>query len=131
MTETDIPWLKYLGQKRYHEAFDLEGTEGWFRNIVLKGPLMFYPVRTDNAFLIAMLSCCPWTPSLFECNVILVCADDGAMWDALTLLRGSINWARRRQCVIWRLSSDTDYELSPLARRVGATELSPRFVLRL
>jgi len=131
MTEDDIPWLHRLAKKRYRQEYDESSTEGWFRNIVLKGPMMFYPVRTDNAFVIAMMCTVPWTPAFFECNIIFVCADIGCMWEASTLLRGSIHWARRRKCAIWRISSDTDVDLEPLARRVGCTELSPRYVMVL
>jgi hypothetical protein len=131
MTEDDIPWLKYLCLKKYPDTYDPISTERWFRTYVLASPMMFFPVCTDNAFCIAMLSTVPWTPAEFECNVIFVCAEDGAMWEALTLLRASVNWARRRKCTTWRISSDTDHDLAPLARRLGATELSPRFCLRL
>ena len=131
LTEADIPWLHRVCAKRYpRDKFDPEGTEGWFRNIVLKSPLLFLPIRTDNAFLIAMLCCVPWTPADFETNVIMVCADDGAMWEALRLLRVSVEWARRRKCSAWRLTSEND-DLTALARRIGATETSPRFNLRL
>lgn len=130
MTEDDLPWLNYLCRKRYSYIYDPESTEAWFRNIVLKSPLMFYAIRTNDAFVITMLSIVPWLPNTVESNVIFICADDGALWQAMTLLRCSIAWSRRRQCTLWRVSSDTDYDLRPLARRLGATELTPRFILR-
>ena len=58
-------------------------TEAWFRNIVLRAPLVFLPVRLDNAFLIAALNLIPWVPGELEANVVLVCADDGATFEAL------------------------------------------------
>lgn len=131
MTEADIPWLHTVCAKRYpRDKFDPIGTEGWFRNIVLKSPLLFCPIRTDNAFLIAMLCCVPWKPADFEANVIMVCADDGGMWEALRLLRVSVEWAKLRKCSSWRLTSENE-DLTMLARRLGATETSPRFNLRL
>jgi hypothetical protein len=72
----------------------------------------------------------PWLPSEPECIVLFVCADDGAGWEALRLLRDSIAWARGRKCAVWRLSSDTDAELVMLARRLGITEISPRYCIR-
>ena len=107
LSENDIQWLISLGKKRYGEGFDYLTCEGWFRNIVLKSPLMFHPVRLANSFLISMLSCNPWAPSEFECNVVLVCADEGCMWEAAKLLRSSIEWARKRKCKRWRLAGDT------------------------
>jgi hypothetical protein len=131
MTDEDIPWLTWLCKKRYAADYDSESTIAWFRNIVLKSPLMFYAVRSQDAFVITMISVTPWLPGSIEANIIFICADDDAMWQALRLLRCSVDWARRRKCTLWRLSSDTAYELGPLAKRLGATELSPRYALRL
>ena len=131
LTENDIQWLIFLGKKRYGIDFDYATAESWFRNIVLKSPLMFHAVRTANAFSISMISTLPWMPAEFECNVVFVCADDGAMWEAFKLMRDSIEWARKRKCTRWRLSSDTSVDLCNMARRLGATEISPRFTLVL
>lgn len=131
LTEADLPWLHSVCAKRYpRERFDPVATEGWFRNVVLKSPMIFMPIRSDNAFLISMLSCAPWMPAEFECNVVMVCSDDGGMWEALRLLRVSVEWAVRRKCTWWRLTSEND-DLTMLARRIGATETSPRFNMRL
>ena len=80
LTENDLPWLISLGKKRYglnrgESQFDYLTVEGWFRNIVLKSPLMFYPARLSNSFLIAMISCVPWLPSDFEAHIVFVCAE--------------------------------------------------------
>jgi hypothetical protein len=130
LTEHDIPWLNFLCKKRYSNRFDSSTTENWFRNIVLKSPMTFYATRSDGAFQISMLSVMPWLPADAECNVVFVCADDGAMWEALRLLRDSIAWARTRKCSMWRLSSDTEYEFPGLAKRLGCTEVSPRYLIR-
>jgi hypothetical protein len=129
--EADVPWMMDLGNRRYGNQYDRFGTEMWFRNIVLRGPMMFWPCRTDNAFCIAMISTTPWRPEAAECNVVLVCAEDGHMWEAITLLRGSIDWAKRRKCSLWRLSSETSFDLEPIAAKLGATEANVRYVKRL
>lgn len=131
LTENDIPWLQNLAQRRYDSRYDFVGTEGWFRNIVLKSPLLFYPARTDSAFIITMLSFLPWLPSEFEANTVLVCADHDAGLEILTLLRDSIEWSRKRRATTWRICSDTEHDIEPLARRVGAGEIAPRYCLRL
>lgn len=130
LTEEDIPWLFQLGRKKYSAKYDAVTTEGWFRNIVLKQPVMFHPVRMPNAFCISMLSIMPWLPAEAECNVVFICCDDGCMWEGMKLLRASIAWGKLRRCAIWRLSSDTDYDLQGMATRLGAKEISPRFCLR-
>ena len=129
LTENDIQWLIFLGKKRYGIDYDYLATEGWFRNVVLKSPIMFQPIRTANAFAISMLSCLPWLPSDFECNVVFICCDEGAMWEGMKLMRSSIEWAKKRKCVRWRISSDTQYDLAAMAKRLGATEISPRYLI--
>ena len=120
-----------LGDRRYPGRYDRLGTEMWVRNIVLKGPMMFLPLRTADAFLIAMISTTPWMPQAPEANVVLVCAEEGHMWEAIMLLRASIEWAKRRKCTLWRLSSETDFDLAPIAHKLGANEANVRYVLRL
>jgi hypothetical protein len=131
MTEDDSDWLERLCKKRYGLGYDSYSSLAWFKNNVLKNPMMFYAVRSEDAFIITMLSGIPWLAGHLEANVVFICADDGCMWQAMRLLRCSVDWAKRRKCTVWRLSSDTDYDLAPLARRLGVTELSPRFILRL
>lgn len=128
MNEDDVPWMYELSKRKYRN-FDAVTTEGWYRNTVLKTPLLFLPQRTENAYCISMLTFSPWLPH--ECTIVLICADDGAQWEAIKLLRSSIDWARGRQAKFWRVSSDTDTDLTMIARRVGATEKSPRFSLSL
>lgn len=131
LTEDDIPWLFNLCRKKYSHRYDPVRTEGWFRNNVLKQPLLFLPQRTPNAFCISMLSVSPWLPAEYECHISFLCADDGAMWETMKLMRASLVWAKQAKCTSWKIASDTDADLAPLARRLGATEIAPRFILRL
>jgi hypothetical protein len=131
LTEEDFPWLAYIGVLRYGDRWDQKDTENWFRNICMKNTLLFQPIRTDNAFCITMLSVLPWFPSEWEANVIFICAAPNCSWEAVRLLRASVEWARKRKAVKWRCISETEYDLGPMAMRVGATEISPRFEVRL
>lgn len=131
MGDADLPWLRYLCAKKYPERFEPEATVQWYLNIVLKSPLLFLPARTKDAFLIQMISTLPWFPAEFQCNVVMIAADDGCAWQAVHLLRYGIDWARRRRCTDWRLAGDAEFDLAPIARRLGADEVHPRFVLKL
>ena len=132
MHDGDIAWMHQLAIKRYDlKKYDAVTTEVWFRNTVLKSPLLFYPARTERAFTITMISFLPWLPGEFEANVILACADFDANLDIIRLLRDSIEWSRRRRITTWRICSDTVYDVASIARRVGATEIAPRYCLRL
>jgi hypothetical protein len=129
MTEGDIPWLFYICKKRYSNKYDSVTTEGWFRNNVLKSPVMFLPQRMPNAFCISMLSILPWLPSEVECNVVFICADENCGWEAMKLLRSSMEWAKGRKCACWRLASDTSADLTAFAKRLGVVEISPRYII--
>jgi hypothetical protein len=85
----------------------------------------------DHSFIIATLSCSPWLPSEFESHVIAICADEGYIWETLSLLRGSIDWARQRKCTHWMMTGDTAYDLEPIVKRLGIKDRSPRYILDL
>ena len=130
LTEDDIPWLFDMSTRRY-PRYDRIATELWFRNLVLKTPLLYLPQRTENAFSVSMLAYTPWFPNDWECHVVFICAETHAEWEAMRLMRASVAWARSRKCTIWRVSSDTDSDLTMFARRLGAKEVSPRFTINL
>ena len=129
-TEDDVPWAMSIAKRRYADKWDFIATEMWFRNVVLKGPMVFLPIRSTDAFLVGMISVVPWTPTNWEANVVMLCADEDKMWQAVALARASIEWARQRKCSEWRISSETAIELGPIAKRLGAEELSPRYRVR-
>ena len=131
LTEADIPWLFTLCRKKYSHRYDALSTELWFRNHVLKTPLLYAPMRTDNAFCITMMTTTAWLPQEFEASICFICAEDNAGWEVMKLLRASVEWAKLRRCVAWRMATETDSDLTILARRLGATEISPRFTIRL
>ena len=106
-----------LAQRRYPPEFDVESATMWFRQTVMHQPTVFYPIRTDSAFLIALTSTKPWMPSRPEAHVIMLCVEKGAGWETLTLVRACAAWARRRNCVT--------LEINP------GTEFGHRYVLRL
>lgn len=132
MRDADTPWLVNLCKRRYSDRYDSTAAEMWFTNVVLKGPMLFYPARTEHAFAITMLSVKPWLPAEINAEVVFLCADTGCMWEAIELARDSIEWARRRKCVHWSLpQAETGFDLTPIARRVGAKDRSPRYTLEL
>lgn len=131
MNPRDLPWLHDLCRRRYAEDYDDDHTQEWFLNIVLRNPLMFYAVRSENAFTVAYINTFPWLPGAMECNITFICADDGKGWEALMLLRQTVAWAKKRNCKWWNLASDTDTDLGPIARRIGAREVWPRYRMEL
>ena len=130
LDENDLPWLRVLFEKRYGADYDPETAEAWFKNCVLKSPMLFQPIRSDNAFCITIINVMPWRPNTFEAQVVVACAEDGFMWELLGLLRMSIEWSKRRKCENWRITSETEYDLGPLALRLGAKEQHKRYIMR-
>lgn len=124
LTSDDVPWVRSIFNKRFSNRYDGDCSEQWLREKVLPHPALYYAARTDDAYLIALLSTNPWTPADFDCHVITVCADLGRVWQTLPLLRACLDWARKRKCVRWNYQSDTSHDIEPLMRRIGAKKLA-------
>lgn len=131
LVEDDLPWLHYLFGKRYPRRYDQDTTERWFKQAVITNPLNFYAARTDDAFLVALVAVLPWIPSEPEVNVVGVCAEEDSAWQVVRLLRASIDWSIKRNAARWRISTDTGYDLSSMALRVGARQIRPRYEIDL
>lgn len=123
--------MSRLAQARYPGNYDIEAAEMWMRNIVLRQPMVFYPIRTDHAFMVTLVSLLPWLPGEPQANVVMLCAENGHMWDSVRLARASLEWAIRRNCWRWGFNSDTDFDVGPIAKRMGLIELCPRYVVPL
>lgn len=131
MQPDDVAWMVELAARRYPPAFDVVAGGVWVTDYVLKQPEQFFPVRTDNAFVVTMINVIPWLPKEPEANVIMCCAEENCAWEAIRLLRVSLFWAKRRECAEWRFRTATDFDVGPLARRMGAFELPPCYAVRL
>ena len=117
--------------RRYPQNYDLKTTERWLKQTVLPQSLIYYAARTDDAFCVSMVAVAPWTPSDFRCEVCIIGADVGHVWQCIPLLKASIAWARGRKCVSWHCDSATSQEIGPLMKRVGATAIEPRYRMEL
>jgi len=101
----------------------------WFTNIVLKSPMLFYPIRTENALCITSVGLEPWHPQEIEAFINTLVVRPNYIWEAMELLRESVAWAKDRGATRWRFQSDTGNDIEPLMRRLGARKLEPRFVI--
>jgi hypothetical protein len=126
-----MAWMRGLFTRRYPNNYDATTTEQWMREIVLRGPMQFQAVRTDDALCISLCTSYPWLPNDKEVSVIVILADLGKMWQTLPLLRCSIAWAKSRNATLWRFSSETPQDCVPLMKRLGVKQDTPRFKLEL
>jgi hypothetical protein len=134
MTVADLPWLNKVCIARYPKRFDAHTTSAWFKNLVLSNPLQFLAIRSDHAFVVAHLEAMPWTAFELEVSVMFTCCEEGVrsgVWEALNLLKQSMEWGRQRKAVRWHLWSDTSFDLGPFAQRLGCEQASSRYIKTL
>lgn len=127
-TIDDIPFILSLAHDRYR-PFDPGRTLVWLLEC-LRNPSMLL-LRDDDAFLIASIATPSWHPKESGCHVIFLCAREGKHWQAVKMLRHSIEWAREKNCVDWWLSSETEYKIDAMAKRMGAKAEVLRYRLDL
>jgi hypothetical protein len=124
LTVDDVPWLMSLAYKRYGPYEPGKILVYLLETLRNRDALC---LRTGRAFMIAGLIMPIWRTENPECNIIALCAEEGAHWEAVKLLRRSVDWARERQCRKWWFGSETKHDISALAKRVGGTECRPRY----
>jgi hypothetical protein len=129
MTPDDVEWGSDLFELRYGPRYNWVATQMWFLNIVLKNPLQFFPIRTDNALCITSMNLEPWHPTELEAFVNVALSRPNATWEVMELLRESINWAKSRHCTRWRFQSDTANDIAPLMKRLGVRSVEPRYLM--
>jgi hypothetical protein len=124
----DLPWLLSLGYRRYG-PYDPGRTLAYLLDAMRNPNGLF--IRADRAFCLSALIMPVWSSTELECHVIALCADTGGVWEAAKLLRESVTWAKVHKCRKWRFGSETNFDVGPLARWLGAVEEQPRFRIDL
>jgi TfoX/Sxy family transcriptional regulator of competence genes len=123
LVEDDVQWMIDLARVRFR-AFDPVAARSWFVNDVLTND-RYFAMRTEDAFLVAVLGSMSWASRTEAIVLILITADDKP-WQIVRLLRESIKWARQRKAAHWHFWMD-DADAGALARRVGARENTKRY----
>jgi hypothetical protein len=131
MRDDDVAWVTEINKRRYPTRFDAEATALWIRNVVLRNPLVFCAIRNDHSYVIAHLAVIPWFPRSIECNTCIVCADIGHMWRVIPVLRSAVEWARRHRASAFRITSQTEFDLGPIAKRLNMTKSFPLYSLEV
>lgn len=127
LTVADLPWMMSLAYSRYG-PYDPGRALTYLLNVLQDQFALC--IRSAESFLIASRVVPLWgTPP--ECHIVFLCAAPGAHWQAITLLRQSVAWARDNGCCKWWFGSETRFDVRSLAKRVGAQEAWPRYKLDL
>lgn len=115
-TLADMAWGMRLALASYPQ-YDLTCAVSWVTTHINDANLRF--VRTEHALGIATISRKFWTPGVLEGAVIALFCEPGNTWDALAVVRSLAAWAKEKGAVSLELSSDTVYDVSALAKRLG------------
>jgi len=119
ITADDIPWVAWLCRTRYDMVnYDEKGGLVALTQAMRLDTAVAW--RTDHGFLVGNITTTLWMPKYRTLHVLALCVEEGHHWAAIELLRGSIEWARKRGCRRWLFNSDTDHRVDALAFRVGA-----------
>ena len=124
----DLPFVLSLGYERYR-PFDPGRMLLWLATM-LKSPDTL-AIRTNHAFLIGSIATPIGQPNERGFHVLYICAAPWYHWEAVKLLRDSVSWSRGCGCQEWWVSSETDVDIEPLARRMGAKPAVMRYKLDL
>ena len=127
----DRPWLVDLFRRRYPPHWNVATADAWIAEAVLPNPIQFYATRNADAFQITSITTNPWTPQTFQADVVALCCEHDKIWQTFPLLRDSIQWSRDCHCHQWRFGTETDYDLAPIMKRLGAGNITPRYHLNL
>lgn len=120
----DIPFLLELARETY-PSFDERAASIWLDKVLPRADSLV--LRSASAAIVAMVGAPSWMPSDRQCHIIFVLGYPRAVWDVVRLLRASQEWALEMGCGLWRFGADVPFDVGPLARRVGASEDSPRY----
>jgi len=118
----DLSWMLSLAYKRYG-PYDPGKILAYLAD-ALASPKGFC-WRSDRAFIIASLMVPVWRAEQPDCHIVALCAEAGGHWQAIKLLRASMTWAREHRCRQWRFGSETNHDISALAKYVGAHPSQP------
>ena len=127
-TADDVPWIMSLGYSRYG-PYDPGPVLSHIIHLIRSDHALF--IRNDRAFAIGTLFVPPWRLTPPECNVLMLCSEPGAVWDAVRCLRRVVSWAKDKGCIKCWFGSETEYDISAVAKRVGGVQEQPRFRIDL
>lgn len=127
-TIDDLPWILSLGYHRYG-PYDPGPVVLRIAQIIASPDT--YIMRTDHALCIATLDSPVWRVKAIECHVMILAAYEGYHWEAVKLLKGSVQWAADRDCYRWWFGSETSSEVDAICKRVGAEVGSTRYKIEI
>lgn len=132
-TVTDAPHMLEIAQRAYREwPIDWPAVLGWLYGH-LDDPRVFGCLSGDAATITmaAEWHWCIGMPPKLEIAMVYL-AGVAQVWDVVRCLRLTAQWGRSIRAERFRVDSDTDVDLAPLARRIGLPfRATPGYSVRL
>mgnify|MGYP001549724377 CR=1 FL=1 len=130
LTEADFPWCHDLCRRAYPMGYyDPRSAQNWFTGL-LKSPGVC-ALRGEKAFAIAAVQERPWNPARSDAFLLPVVAPDGSGFELYRIMRELVRWARAAGAEEFHFDAITGVDFGPIARRLGASPVSPNYVLKL
>lgn len=133
VTLDDIPTIAEWALPRFRERHPRMGLEALMP--MLKGavdyPEFAHLVCTDNAVGMFAIEHTPWEPEPVVCDVFVTGRDASSAFEVSRVYQAGEQWARQVGAVEYRYGTDTDTDLSAIARRVGYDAMARNYVKKL
>lgn len=130
-TIDDLDWMIDLAVKRFPKIVqDRDATESWLANALVNPS--FCVLLDDHGFAIGVGGTTIFNKHYTVANIHTLVTEKGNhIWEAIRMARHIKLWAEQHGAEELYLADSTDIDLGPIAKRIGATEITPRYVVKL
>lgn len=128
-TIADIPFLLSVARACYSHKFDEKSVVHFLRQ-AMASPHMLV-LRSERGLLVASIVRQFWggEPEAFV-QFLAAIPSRGLIGDGLRLVRAADEWRRERGADSLRFGEETGIQMSAIARRLGAVQDTPSFIIR-
>ena len=126
-TLDDLDRIFDIARSAYPE-FDEQSSRLWAVN-ALQNPNILIAVG-EKGFGVSAVSAPFYAPTRLKGVMLFLASTKGAGYEPCALLRYMIDWSRERGAVSFHFGEDTGANLSPLAKRVRATNDRDSYAIR-
>ncbi len=127
-TLDDLDFLIDLAASVYGD-FNEQNARLWIcKTLEVPAAVIF---RGEAGAVVATVNAPFYRPAEIRAFIVFIACQDPRLREGVRLCREVVNWGRTMGAQSLRFGSQTDCDLAPLAKRLGAKTESPSFVLEL
>ena len=128
-TERDIEECVAIAASRYREL-DVPATIAWARARINEPKLSF--LRSENAVCCVIYESTFWAPNEADARLIFLAGRMGAgLWEAYSLMKEQVRRAKALGCSKFYMGTETEFDLSPIAKRLGFVHAGATYRMEL